>query len=175
MPEEEFHRVSWREESRGEQSSRFTAVRVQTAERHVQRAPPSEEVWLLIEWPQKEKTPTKYSLSSLPEDTPLEELVRLSKLRWRVKRDYQELKGEVGLDHFEGRTWRGFHHHATLCMVAHGFLALRRVLFPPEEDTLDAGRGAPPPSTAPAAPHRPLPPLPATHQRPRFSSRASRI
>jgi SRSO17 transposase len=61
-------------------------------------------------------------------------LVRLAKLRWRVERDYQELKQEIGLDHYEGRTWRGFHHQATLCAVAHGFLALRRALFPPEEE-----------------------------------------
>ncbi|MFP2913007.1 IS701 family transposase [Pyxidicoccus sp. 3LFB2] len=175
LPEEEFHRVSWREGSRGEQSSRFAAVRVQTAECHVQRAPPSEEVWLLIEWPTEQSNPTKYSLSSLPEDTPLKELVRLSKLRWRVERDYQELKGEVGLDHFEGRGWRGFHHHVTLCMVAHGFLALRRALFPPEENTLDAARGAPPPSASAAAPHRPLPSMPAPSRRTRASSGPSLI
>jgi SRSO17 transposase len=125
-----------------------------------------------IEWPKEEKSPTKYSLSSLPANTPLKELVRLSKLRWRVERDYQEMKGEVGLDHFEGRTWRGFHHHATLCMVAHGFLALRRALFPPEENSLDAARSAPPSSAPTAAPHRPLPALPALHQRPRSSSGA---
>lgn len=172
IPRDEFQTVCWREGSRGEQSSRFAAVRVQTAERHVQRAPPSEEVWLLIEWPKEEKTPTKYSLSSLPANTPLKELVRLSKLRWRVERDYQELKGEVGLDHFEGRTWRGFHHHATLCMVAHGFLALRRALSPPEENALDAARGAPSASAPAAAPHWPLPALPALHRRPRSSSGA---
>ncbi|WXH30707.1 hypothetical protein WA016_04679 [Myxococcus stipitatus] len=80
-------------------------MRVRTAERHVQRAPPSEEVWLLIEWPQEEKAPTKYALCSLPENTPLKELVRMSKVRWRVERDCQEFKGEVGFDHFEGRTW----------------------------------------------------------------------
>jgi SRSO17 transposase len=138
LPKKEWRTVAWREGSRGEQSSRFAAVRVRTAERHVQRAPPSEEGWLLLEWPQDEQSPTKYYLSSLPADTSLKKLVRLAKLRWRVERDYQEMKGEVGLDHFEGRTWRGFHHHATLCMVAHGFLALRRALFPPEEATLDA-------------------------------------
>ncbi len=123
-----------------------------------------------MEWPKEEKCPTKYSLSSLPVNTPLKELVRLSKLRWRVERDYQEMKGEVGLDHFEGRTWRGFHHHATLCMVAHGFLALRRALFPPEENSLDAARSAPPPAAPAAAPHRPLPALPALHRRSRTSS-----
>jgi SRSO17 transposase len=172
VPREQFHTVTWREGSRGEQSSRFAAVRVHTAERHVHGAAPSEEVWLLIEWPEDEKAPTKYYLSSLPADTALKKLVRLAKLRWRVERDYQELKSEVGLDHFEGRTWRGFHHHATLCMVAHGFLALRRALFSPEEHSLDAVPGAPPPSAPAAAPHRPLPALPATRRRPRSTTRA---
>jgi SRSO17 transposase len=173
LPKAQWHTVHWREGSRGEQSSRFAAVRVRTAERHVKGAPPSEEVWLLLEWPQGQKAPTKYYLSSLPADTPLKKLVQLAKLRWRVERDYQEMKGEVGLDHFEGRTWRGFHHHATLCMVAHGFLALRRALFPPEEeDALDAVRSAPPPSAPSAATHRPLPALPSTHRRPRAASRA---
>jgi SRSO17 transposase len=138
FPKEQWKKVSWREGSKGEQASRFAAVRVQTAERHVQGAPPSEPVWLLVQWPEGEKAPTKYAVCSLPQETPLKQLVRLWKLRWRVERDYQEMKGEVGLDHFEGRTWRGFHHHATLCMVAHGFLALRRALFPPEASTLDA-------------------------------------
>ena len=64
--------------------------------------------------------------STLPGDTSLKQLVRLAKLRWRIERDYQEMKQEIGLDHFEGRGWMGFHHHATLCGVAHGFLALRR-------------------------------------------------
>jgi SRSO17 transposase len=172
VPKEEFHKVSWREGSRGEQSSRFAAVRVHSAERHVHGAAPSEQVWLLLEWPEDEKLPTKYYLCSLPADTPLKKLVYLAKLRWRVERDYQELKGEVGLDHFEGRTWRGFHHHATLCMVAHGFLALRRALFPPEDNSLDLGRGTPPPSAFAAAPHRLLPALPAAHELPRSSSRA---
>ncbi|NNC03212.1 IS701 family transposase [Corallococcus exiguus] len=161
LPREECHTVRWREGSRGKQSSRFAALRVHTAERHVQRAPPSEEVWLLVEWPRGEARPTKYYLSSLPRGTPVKQLVRLAKLRWRVERDYQEMKGEVGLDHFEGRSWRGFHHHATLCMVAHGFLALRRVLFPPEQDALDAVRSAAANSMPAAAPHRPLPLMPA--------------
>ena len=74
--------------------------------------------------------------------TPLTRIVRLAKLRWRVERDYQEMKAELGLDHFEGRTWRGFHHHATLVSVAHAFLALRRALSPPERNTVDAAHGA---------------------------------
>jgi len=68
----------------------------------------------------------------------MKRLVYVAKLRWRIERDYQDLKEEIGLDHFEGRSWRGFHHHATLCAVAHGFLAIRRALFPPEQNALDA-------------------------------------
>ena len=172
LPREQWQTVCWREGSRGEQPSRFAAVRVQTAERHVHGVPPSQEVWRVMQWPKGEKTPTKYALSSLPTTTPLKHLVRLWKLRWRVERDYPEMKNEVGLDHFEGQTWRGFHHHATLCMVAHGFLALRRALFPPEEDALDPARGASPASAPATPPHRPLPALPAPRRRPRSSSGA---
>jgi hypothetical protein len=94
-------------------------------------------VWLLSEWPRDEPAPTKYYLSSLPATTSLRTLVGLGKLRWRIERDYQELKGELGLDHFEGRTWNGFHHHVALCAAAHAFLALRRALFPPAVDPMD--------------------------------------
>jgi Transposase DDE domain len=75
----------------------------------------------MIEWPKEEKEPTKYWLSSLPDDIGFSRLVDLAKLRWRIERDYQELKQEVGLGHFEGRGWRGFHHHASLCIAAYGF------------------------------------------------------
>ncbi|RKG93770.1 IS701 family transposase [Corallococcus terminator] len=171
LPEEEYRRVSWREGSRGLQSSTFAAVRIQPAEGHVVRKEPGAPEWLLCEWSSGEAAPTKYYLSSLPADTPLKRLVTLAKLRWRVERDYQEMKGEVGLDHFEGRTWRGFHHHATLCMVAHGFLALRRALFPPEQDAVDAASGAPSASAPAVAPHRPLPALPAPRRRTHPTSR----
>jgi SRSO17 transposase len=83
---------------------------------------------LLVEWPSEEPEPTKYFLSTLPADTPIKELVRLAKLRWRIERDYQELKQELGLGHFEGRSWRGFHHHATLCIAAYGFLVTERLV-----------------------------------------------
>lgn len=129
----DYRKVSWREGSKGWQSSKFAAVRIRTARRHLQSHPPGSEEWLLCEWPDGEKEPTKHWLSSLPAETSLRALVRAAKLRWRVERDYQDLKGELGLDHYEGRTWRGFHHHATLCSVAHGFLALQRALFPPAE------------------------------------------
>lgn len=132
-----YRTVSWREGSRGRQSGRFVAVRIRTAERG---KPPSEEQWLLCQRLDNDKP--KYWLSTLSTDTAIEELVRCAKLRWRVERDYQEMKQEIGLDHFEGRTWRGFHHHATLCAVAHGFLALRRALFPPEQSEVDARDGA---------------------------------
>lgn len=133
-----YRKVSWREGSKGWQSSRFAEVRIRTAHRHVEGHPPGDEEWLLCEWPKGEKAPTKHWLSTLPADTSLRALVRSAKLRWRVERDYQDLKGELGLDHYEGRTWRGFHHHATLCAVAHGFLALQRALFPPEGQEVDA-------------------------------------
>ena len=82
--------------------------------------------WLLAEWPVGKAEPTKYWLSSLPKTTPIVELVRLARLRWRVEQDYRELKGALGLDHFEGRGWVGWHHHVTLVSVAHGFLTLER-------------------------------------------------
>jgi len=92
--------------------------------------PPAEE-WLLIEWPEGEAEPTKYALSTLPGDISFCGLVDAAKLRWRVERGYQELKQEVGLGHYEGRGWRGFHHHATMCIAAYGFLVSERETIPP--------------------------------------------
>lgn len=129
-----YRRVAWREGAQGWQASRFAAIRLRLAINRFHGAPPSELLWLIAEWPTHAAAPTKYWVSTLPENTPLRTLVRLAKLRWRVERDYQEMKQEVGLDHYEGRTWRGFHHHGTLCAVAHAFLALRRALFPPEAE-----------------------------------------
>lgn len=138
-----FKAISWREGSKGWQSGRFAAVRVRTAHRHVEGHPPGDEQWLLCQQTGDDNTPYKFWFSSLPANTTTMALVRFAKLRWRIERDYQELKQELGLDHFEGRTWRGFHHHATLCAVAHGFLALRRALFPPQDRALDASDGSP--------------------------------
>jgi SRSO17 transposase len=129
----DYRKVTWREGARGLQSSRFAAVRIQSAEMHHDGASPGEPEWLLCEWPQDEAQPTKFYFSTLPANTSVVALVRAAKLRWRIERDYQEMKQEIGLDHFEGRTWRGFHHHAALCAVAHAFLALQRALFPPAE------------------------------------------
>ena len=136
-----YRKVTWRDGSRGWQASRFAAVRVQTAHRHGSGEPPGEEQWLLCQWPAGEEKPTTFWLATVPADTSIRTLVRFAKLRWRIERDYQELKQEIGLDHFEGRTWRGFHHHATLCAVAHAFLALQRALFPPEEKEMDSSDG----------------------------------
>ena len=112
-------------------SSRFAAVRIRPASRDWKLSTPHPLEWLLIEWPEGEKEPTKYWLSTLPEDTPLDILVDTAKLRWRIERDYEELKSELGLAHFEGRSWRGFHHHATLCIAAYGFLIRERAAIPP--------------------------------------------
>ena len=99
--------------------------------RAAHRDEPHGEEWLLVEWPKGEEEPTKYWLSTLPRDITFERLVDLAKLRWRIERDYQELKQELGLGHYEGRGWRGFHHHATLCIAAYGFLISERETIPP--------------------------------------------
>ena len=127
----DLRRVSWREGTRGMMRSRFAALRVRVAHRDYWRSEPRPEQWLLIEWPAPEKEPIKYWLSNLPATISLRNLVAIAKLRWRIERDYEELKQELGLGHFEGRNWRGFHHHATLAIAAYGFLVLERCLFPP--------------------------------------------
>ena len=124
-----FKKVSWREGAKGEMTSRFAALRVRPAHEDYWRSELRDEEWLLIEWPQGEKEPTKYWFSTSPKESALTELVGLAKIRWRIERDYEELKGEIGLDHFEGRSWRGFHHHASLCIAAYGFLVRERLFF----------------------------------------------
>ncbi|MGZ4813514.1 MAG: IS701 family transposase [Terriglobales bacterium] len=131
----DLRRVSWREGTRGTMHSRFAALRVRAAHRDEKRSRRRPEQWLLIEWPKAEKEPTKYWLSNLPASLSLRKLVATAKLRWRIERDYEELKQELGLGHFEGRNWRGFHHHASLCMAAYGFLVVERCLFSPAPDS----------------------------------------
>jgi SRSO17 transposase len=133
LPARAWQTVSWREGSQGELSGRFAAVRVRPSHRDYWRSEPHPQEWLLIEWPEGDKEPSKYWLSTLPAPTALVDLVHRAKLRWRIERDYQDLKQELGLGHYEGRGWRGFHHHATLCIAAYGFLVRERSLFPPEE------------------------------------------
>ena len=130
LPEDAWRTIEWREGSADWLSSRFARVRVRAAHGYLLPELLAEE-WLLVEWPEGERAPTKYWLSTLPENIGFRELVDLAKLRWRVERDYQELKQEVGLGHFEGRGWRGFHHHATLCIAAYGFLISERETIPP--------------------------------------------
>jgi len=113
--------------------SRFAAVRVRPAHRDENRHEPRPAEWLLVDWPTGEKEPRKYWLSTIPEHASLENLVQLAEIRWRIDRDYQEMKSELGLDHYEGRSWLGFHHHGTLCIAAYAFLAAERArLSPPE-------------------------------------------
>jgi SRSO17 transposase len=133
LPKQQWHRVTWREGSNARLTSRFAAVRVRPAHRDYNRTSPRPEEWCLIEWPKGEAEPTKYWLSTLAADLPLRDLVDLAKLRWRIERDYQELKQELGLGHYEGRGWRGFHHHATLAIAAYGFLISERSAIPPSE------------------------------------------
>jgi SRSO17 transposase len=123
--------VTWRQGSRGRMHSRFVALRVKPANRQLITAAQADDRelevrWLLAEWPSGADAPTDYWLSSLPPETPLKTLVRLAKLRWRIEHDYRELKHGLGLDHFEGRSYRGWHHHVTLVSVAHAFLTLER-------------------------------------------------
>jgi SRSO17 transposase len=123
--------VSWREGTAGMLRSRFAALRVRAVHRDAGQTLPNREQWLLIEWPKGAAEPAKYWLANLAAATPLKELVRIAKLRWRIERDFQELKQELGLNHFEGRSWRGFHHHGTLCIAAYGFLVAERCAFSP--------------------------------------------
>ena len=128
--------VTWREGTRGKMSSRFLALRVRAANVRLRNNANrnGEELpvrWLLCEWPAKASEPTKYWLSNLPADAPLTQLVRLAKMRWRIEHDYRELKDALGLDHFEGRTYRGWNHHVTLVSLAHAFLTLERRRRPP--------------------------------------------
>lgn len=136
LPEDAWQQVRWRQGSQGILASRFSALRVRPAHRDNERSQAREVEWLLIEWPVSSSEPSKYWLSTLPEHTEQGELVSLAKLRWRIERDYQELKDELGLDHYEGRNWRGFHHHAVLCIAAYAFLAAERGrLSPPQTPT----------------------------------------
>ena len=136
LPEEAWREVRWREGSKGILRSRFASLSARPAHRDNERSEPRPVERLLIEWPDGSSEPTKYWLSTVPEQTEIGELVSLAKLRWRIERDYQDLKDELGLDHYEGRNWRGFHHHAVLCIAAYAFLAAERGrLSPPHAPT----------------------------------------
>jgi SRSO17 transposase len=122
LPAARYRTLTWREGTNRPLRSRFARVRVCAAHADRLRA----EEWLLIEWPKGESEPTGYFLSTLPAAAALSALVNTVKMRWRIERDYLELKQELGLGDYEGRNWRGFHHHASLCIAAYGFLMLER-------------------------------------------------
>src|ERR671939_625082 len=131
LPSDAWITITWREGSLDPLTSRFARLRVRAAHRDYHLGEPRPEEGLLIEWPAEEKEPTKYWLSTLPEDIAFDHLIHLAKLRWRIERDYQELKQELGLGHYEGRGWRGFHHHPTLGIPAYAFLIAERARLPP--------------------------------------------
>ena len=136
---EHVHTIGWREGDRGPLASQFIAVRVRPAnDEQRQDDGVLPERWLLAEWPEDKDEPVKYWLSNLPADTPLLTLVQLAKLRWRVEHDYRELKQCLGLDHYEGRTYRGLHHHLTSVTVAHAFLTCCRLHQDPGRPQLAA-------------------------------------
>ncbi|RQR46584.1 IS701 family transposase [Burkholderia sp. Bp9126] len=128
LPPEAFQFIHWREGTNRMLGNRFAAVRVRHAGGNAGKARLRPEHWLLLEWPPEEDEPSKYYLSTLPEDTPIDVLVRVAHQRWRIERDYQDLKQDFGLGHYEGRGWRGFHHHASLSIAAYGFLMAERLI-----------------------------------------------
>jgi SRSO17 transposase len=143
LPSSAWTSIGWRAGSERTLRSRFAAVRVRPAHRDYKRTEPHPEEWLLIEWPKGEPEPTRYWLSTVPEKTSLKSLVKLAKHRWIIERDYEELKQELGLGHYEGRGWRGFHHHASLCIAAYGFLVSERNRFSPSARVGHVGLSAP--------------------------------
>ncbi len=144
--------VRWRAGSRGALRSRFARCAVWLAHRWTEhRKLPDHAIDLLIEWPEGAAKPTKFWLAELPgQKAGLRRLVRLAKGRWRIELDYRELKEEVGLDHFEGRSWRGWYHHVTLVSLAYAFLALE-MLRSKKNSILDPSPDAPSPSDPPGA------------------------
>jgi SRSO17 transposase len=155
LPAKAWKTVPWWEGTRRPLRSRFAAVRIRPAHRDHKLNQPREQEWLLIEWPRSEAEPRKYWLSNLAKTIRLRDLVALAKQRWIIERDYQELKQELGLGHFEGRGWRGFHHHATLSIVAYGFLVAERCRFSPSARNGHLGLPAPelPPGFQPRGAH----------------------
>jgi SRSO17 transposase len=159
LPTNAWRSITWREGSNAKLRSRFARVRVRAAP--IRGEARFGEETLLIEWPKDEAAPTKFWLATVDHDMPFRDLVDLAKLRWRIERDYQELKQEIGLGHYEGRTWRGFHHHGTMSIAAYGFLISERERIPPSGPDRAAAiekpaipcdyrpRGAPDPAAAP--------------------------
>ena len=159
LPAAQWHSVEWRQGSNIALRSRFARVRVRAAHREHQRTQLRAEQWALIEWPEGHKEPMKYWLSTMPEDMPLQRMVLEAKMRWRIERDYQDLKQDLGLGDYEGRGWRGFHHHASLSIAAYGFLMAQQLQHP---------EGVGKKNSARTSTHGQEPALP-THYKPRGS------
>ena len=163
LPDEAWQTITWREGTNVDLTSRFAAVRLRPASRDYNRSEPRAEEWLMIEWPDSDADPIKYWLSTMSVETSIDDLVQTTKMRWRIERDYQDLKQDLGLGHYEGRGWRGFHHHASLCIAAYGFLIALRGTIPPSASARPKGgpmphlpsgrrpRGSPGPARAPRA------------------------
>ncbi len=130
LPSKGWKKVRWREGSKGWLESRFLAFRVQPSHGFVDGEPPQKEVGLLVQWPEEEKEPTQYFFCDLPPTLSLRRLVRIAKSRWKMEQDYLPFKEELGLDHYEGRNWAGWHHHVSMVMMAHAFLTLERLRTP---------------------------------------------
>jgi SRSO17 transposase len=127
-----FRRVTWRRGTKSKLSSRFRFVRVKTTHDDGVALADREPLWLIIEWPAGEPTPSKYVLTTLPQRMSNKEIVRLFKERWRVERMFEDLKGELGLDHFEGRSYPGWHHHISVVLCCYAFVSAERARdFPP--------------------------------------------
>jgi len=158
LPQRAWRTIAWREGTNKKLRSRFARVRVRVAP--IRGEARFAEETLLIEWPKGEAKPTKYWLATVDPDMSLRRLVDLAKLRWRIEHDYRDLKQEIGLGHYEGRGWPGFHHHGTLSIAAYGFLISERERIPPsqapsapriEKSPVPSGyrpRGAPDPAAA---------------------------
>jgi SRSO17 transposase len=129
LPKRAWRTVAWREGTNKKLRSRFARVRVRVSP--IRGESRFAEETLLIEWPKDEAKPTKYWLATVDPDMPLRELVDIAKMRWRIEHDYRDLKQEIGLGHYEGRGWRGFHHHGTLSIASYGFLISERERIPP--------------------------------------------
>ncbi|MDO8778234.1 MAG: IS701 family transposase [Burkholderiaceae bacterium] len=127
LPPQAWNTLSWREGTNSDLSGRFAALRVRPAHRDYLGTQMRLEEWLLIEWPEGEDEPAKYFLTTAPEEATLAQMVFVAKMRWRIERDYQDLKQEFGLGHYERRGWRGFHHHASLSIAAYGVLRAQRL------------------------------------------------
>lgn len=127
LAREQFQTLTFRVGDEQALSSRFAMLRVIAANPvdRDRRAPREE--WLIIEWPEGQDAPSDYWTSNLPADTTPQRLARLARLRWVIELDYRQLKGELGLDHYEGRSYLGFHHHCAIVTAAHGFLTLERL------------------------------------------------